>query len=130
MTPRLIMAILSTMLEEAAILVIVLWGLPQMGVSVPLPGIIAIMALWVVFSVAIYRIGSRALGRKPVLGLPAMIGSRGMAVSPLAPGGVVKIKGELWEAVSDGNKIEAGEEVSVIGQHALKLIVRRLANEE
>jgi len=125
MSARLILAIVSTLLEEAALVVIVLWGLPQIGIHIPLAGLIAMMVAWGVFSVFTYRIGSRALRRKPVTGLPAMIGSRGKVVSPLAPKGVIRIKNELWEAKSVGRKINAGEEVMVVGQEGLRLVVRK-----
>ena len=130
MTPRLIMAIFSTLLEEAAIVVVVLWGLPELGVSIPLAVLITIMVVWGVISVVMYRVGSRALERKPLIGLPDMIGSRGKAVNLLAPSGMVKIKSELWEAVSDDGEIEAGEEISVVGQEDLKLTVRKAGSRE
>ena len=122
---RLILAIVSTLLEEAALVVVVLWGLPQVGIYIPLAGLIAMMVAWGALSVFTYRKGSQALKRKPVFGLPAMIGGRGKVVRPLAPNGVVKIKNELWEAKSDGRKIKAGEEVTVLGQDGLRLIVRK-----
>ena len=125
MSGRLILAILSTLLEEAALVVIVLWGLPQLDIHIPLPGLIAVMVAWGVVSVITYRMGSRALRRKPVTGLPAMIGSRGKVVSPLAPRGVIRIKNELWEATSAGRKINAGAEVTVVGQDGLRLVVRK-----
>ena len=126
MTARLILAIVSTIFEEAALVVIVLWGLPQIGIHVPLPGLIVLVVAWGAVSVIIYRMGSRALRRKPVTGLPGMIDSKGKVVSPLAPNGVVRIKGELWEAKSAGNRrIKAGEEVIVVGQDSLKLVVRK-----
>ena len=70
MTGRLIIAIISTVLEEAAIVVVVLFGLPQLGINMPLAGLIALMVVWLVWSVIIYRIGSRALRRKPLDILP------------------------------------------------------------
>ncbi len=117
------LAIVSTLLEEAAIVVIVLWGLPQLGIHIPLAGFIAIMVAWVAFAVFTYRMGSRALKKKPVVGLPTMIGSKGKVVNPLAPEGIIRIKGELWEATSVGGNIDNGEEVTVVGQDGLKLIV-------
>ena len=119
---RLIMAIISTILEETAIVVIVLWALPEIGVHIPLPGLIGLMLAWGVFSVTIYRAGSRALRRKPVM--PDMVGSRGKVMSPLVPEGLVKIKGELWVAKSAGGEIEPGREVIVEAQDRLKLVVR------
>ena len=125
MTARLVLAIISTFLEEAAIVVIVLWGLPQLGIQIPLAGLIALMVAWLAFSVFTYQMGSRALRRKPVVGLPAMVGSKGKVVSPLAPEGLVRIKGELWVAKSTSGRIDIGEEVIVVGQDGLKLIVHK-----
>ena len=123
MITRLIFAIVSTLLEEAALVVIVLWGLPELGIHIPLPGLIALMVVWGAISVITYRIGSRALGKKAVAGLPAMVGTKGKVVSPLAPKGVVRIKGELWEATSSGTNVDVGEEVVVVGEEGLKLVV-------
>lgn len=124
MTIRLILAIVSTLLEEAALVVIVLWGLPQLGIETPLGVLIAVMVAWAAFSIFLYQAGSRALRRKPVA-LSVMIGSKGKVVNPLAPAGLIKIKDELWEAESVGGKIDTGKEVMVIGQDGLKLFVRR-----
>ena len=125
MSGRLVLAIVSTLIEEAAIVAIVRWGLPQIDVHIPLWGLIVLMVAWLVYSVTTYRMGSRALRRKPVAGLADMVGSKATVVSPLAPEGLVRIKGELWVAKSVGHKIEAGEEVIVVGQDGLKLAVRR-----
>ena len=125
MSVRLLIAIFSTLLEEAALVVIALWGLPQLGIEIPLGGLITVVVVWAVAAVFIYQTGSRALKKKPIVGLPAMIGSRGKAVSPLAPGGFVRVKGELWEAKSASGSIDIGEEVTVVEQDALRLVVRK-----
>ena len=125
MNVRLIFAIVSTILEEAALVVIVLWGLPQLDIEIPLAGLIALMAVWGAYSVIAYRIGSRALRKKATVGLPTMVGTKGKVVSPLAPKGVVRIKGELWEATSSGESIDVGEEIIVVGQDGLSLTVLR-----
>ena len=125
MNARLIVAIISTMLEEAALAVIVLFGLPELGVEIPLAGLIALMVVWLAVSVIIYRIGSRALRRKPLEKLPDMVGSRGRVVSPLAPEGLVRIEGELWMAKSASGKINLGNKVAVVKQDGLRLVVRR-----
>ena len=124
MTGRLILAIISTLLEETAIAVIVLLGLPRLGIYIPLPGLIALMVLWLVYSVVTYRAGSRALRRKPVINIP-VIGSKGKVVSPLVPEGLIKIKSELWVASSAGKKLDVGSEVIVVEQDGLKLVVRK-----
>ena len=107
-------------------MVIVLFGLPQIDIHIPLPGLIVLMIAWAAFSVFVFRMGSRALKRKPVLGLSDMIESKGKVVIPLTPSGVIRIKGELWEARSaGGRRINVGEEVIVVSQDGLKLIVRK-----
>ncbi|MFH1003607.1 MAG: NfeD family protein [Chloroflexota bacterium] len=121
---RLVFAIISTTLEEAALVIIVLWGLPQLGIRLPLGGLIALMVAWGAFSVFIYRMGSRALRQKPTDGLPAMPGGTGKAVTHLDPEGLVSIRGELWVAKSAGGKIESGAAVTVVAQDGLKLTVR------
>ena len=123
MRGRLIIAIVSTSLEEAALAVGVLWGLPKLGIHVPLWVLIMVMVAWAAFTVTTYRMGSRALRKKPVNGLTAMLGSEGEVVRPLVPEGLVRIKGELWRAKSVSGEIDTGEEVIVVGQDRLKLIV-------
>jgi len=124
MMARLILGIISTLLEEAALVAIVLWGLPQIGVHIPLPGLIALMVVWLTYSVITYRMGSRALMKKQLLGLPDMIDSKGKVVSPLAPEGLVRIRGELWVAKLASGEMKSDGEVIVVAQDGLKLVVR------
>jgi len=124
MTARLILSIISTLFEEAAIFVVVRWGLPRLGVQIPLAGLIAVMVLWMVIAVIIYQAGTKALRRKRMIGLPDMVGSQGQIVSPLSPEGLVRIRGELWIAKSAGREMKKGEKVTVVGQESLKLIVQ------
>jgi membrane-bound ClpP family serine protease len=125
MTTRLILAIVGTLLEEAALAALVLWGLPLLGIHLPLYVLVVLMAALAAYAVITYRLGSRALKKKPMVGLPDMVGSKGRVVSRLDPEGLVRIKGELWESKSAGRRINAGEQVTVVGQEGLKLIVRR-----
>jgi len=128
MTARLVMAIFSTLLEEAAMVAVVLWGLPKLGIHIPLWGLIALMVAWGAYAIITYRMGSRALRRKPEILLP-LIGSQGKVVSPLTPEGLVRIKGELWQATSAGGNIDTGEEVTVVGQDGLKLVCQSSTND-
>ena len=124
MTGRLILAIISTILEEVAIVVIVLWGLPQVGIQIPLWGLIIMMVVWAAYSIFTFQMGTRALVKKQIVGLPNMIGTKGKVVSPLTPEGLVRIKGELWVAKSATGEMKPGGEVVVVGQERLKLVVR------
>ena len=125
MKGRLIIAIVSTTLEEAALAVGVLWGLPKLGIHIPLWVLIIVMAAWGAYTVTTYRMGSRALRRKPIVGLLNMVSSKGKVVRSLVPEGLVRIKGELWRAESASGRLDTGEKVTVVGQDGLKLIVRK-----
>ena len=125
MSGRLIIAIVSTTLEEVALAVGVLWGLPKLGIHIPLWVLIIVMLAWGTYTVTTYRMGSRALRKKPVNSLTAMLGSEGEVVSPLVPEGMVRIKGELWRAKSASGRLDTGEKVIVVGQNRLKLTVRK-----
>lgn len=125
MKGRLIIAIVSTTLEETALAVGVLWGLPKFDIHIPLWVLIIVMIAWAVYTVTTYRMGSRALRRKPVHGPAAMLGSEGKVASSLVPEGMVRIKGELWQAKSTSGRMDTGEKVIVVGQDGLKLTVRR-----
>ena len=130
MRGRLVIAIITTSLEEVALLAIWLWGLPRVGIHIPLWVLIVVMLGWGTYTVVTFRMGSRALRRKPVAGLIAMVGSRGKVVSRLAPEGCIRIKGELWWAISADEGINVGEEVTVLRQDRLKLIVCKSGNSD
>ncbi|MFC2012059.1 NfeD family protein [Chloroflexota bacterium] len=124
MKVRLIFAIVSTTLEEVAIVVVARWGLPRININIPVWGLVLIMVAWAAYAVFTFRIGSRALVRRRVNGLTDMIGSMGKVVSTLNPEGLVKIKGELWVAKSTTGEMQPGDEVTVVGQERLKLTVQ------
>ena len=129
MSGRLIIGIVSTLLEISAIAFGILWGLPKIGIDFPLwlSILIAVvlMAVWLAYSVFTYHKGTLALTRGCIIGMPDMIGTEGVVVSRLAPAGMVRIRSELWIAKSAEGEIEQGEKVTVIEQERLKLMVRR-----
>lgn len=121
---RLVIAIVSTIMEEAAALVAVLWLLPKIDIYVPLWVAIPVMIAWAFYSVATFRMGTTALKRKKMIGMADMIGTRGKVYKALAPDGMVKIRGELWAATADNVHLQPGVHVIVTGQERLKLVVR------
>jgi len=122
---RLVLAVVSTGLEELAIWAIWQWLLPELGVNLPVAVLVVVMLGWAVFGVTNFIIISRVLRKQAVVGLPGMLGSRGRVASALIPEGLVRIKGELWTAIAEGGSITVGEEVIVIGEEGLRLKVRR-----
>jgi len=124
-TERLILAIITTSLQEAALFALWGWGLPHFGIELPLYILVLGMIAVLIVSVFAFQIGTRTLSRRAVVGLPDMINGRGKVVSPLSPEGQVIIKGEIWSARSMEGDINRSEEIIVIGQDELKLLVHR-----
>ena len=125
MTGRLIVAIVTTILEEAALVAIVLWGLPEFGIQMPLWGLITLMGLLAANAVFFFTVGSRALRRRPFAGVGSAVGSQAKVVKPLEPEGIVRIGDELWEARITGSHADIGDVVTVMEQDGLKLTVTK-----
>ncbi|MFH1031484.1 MAG: NfeD family protein [Chloroflexota bacterium] len=128
MKGRLIYAVVTTLLEEVALVAVVLWVLPKMGIRIPLLGLGVLVILWLALSVFTFIVGNRALLRKP-LSITDMTGSKGKVVSTLTPEGMVRIQGECWIARASGENIDAGAEIVVVKQDGLKLIVEKIKAE-
>ena len=122
---RMILAVISTALEEITIWIIWRWVLPDFGLNLPVVFLVSIMIAWLVFSVWLFLFTTRVLRKQVQAGLPSMIGTRGKVTHKLNPEGTVKIRGELWSAVAEEGEMEAGTEIIVVGQTSLKLTVRR-----
>jgi len=67
--------IITTLLEEAALVAVVLWLLPTFGLNIPLWGLILMMVALGTYACVTYRLGRNALAREPILSLD--VGSRG-----------------------------------------------------
>ena len=120
---RLIVALLTSLLDEVAILALILWGLPKLGIEVPRPWLVVLILMIGVYAVVTYRLGSRALGRKPLAGLTSMVGMTGRVVRRVDRDGMVSIRGELWQARARKGTIEPGTEVIVTAEEGLRLTV-------
>ena len=118
-----IYSIIGTILEEALLVVIVLWVLPHFNIRIPWWGLAVLAVALAAYACFTYRLGIRALVKKPTIAPDSIIGTEGKVVRPLAPEGLVKVHGELWRAHCDKWELEAGDEVVVVGIDGLKLIV-------
>lgn len=87
------------------------WG-TALGVSIPLGAI----------TIFLMTMAIRARLRKSIIGAQGLVGSTGVARTPLSPEGKVFIEGELWNAVSNG-EVPLGEPVRVRAVHGLVLDV-------
>ncbi len=113
MSARLLAAIISIAIEEGILVAVILFGLPRIGIRLPLFALIMLAVAWAAMSILLYRAGSRALDRKIAVGAEALAGSRGRVVIALEPEGMVRVGGELWRARCDERRMEKGEEVIV-----------------
>ena len=116
--------IISTILEETVLAAVVLWGLPRMGINIPVWLLVLAMILLAGYGAITYRKSRHAMMAPPVAGLASLVGERGKAVSALAPSGTVRVSGETWAADSASGDIEPGSRVVVVGQDRLRLTVR------
>jgi membrane-bound serine protease (ClpP class) len=115
-----VLAIATTLLEEAALAAVVLWLLPRVAINIPLWGLILMMIALGVYGYITYRLGMKALVKKPMISPD--IGSRGRTTTTISPKGYVRIKGELWQA-SSSSTIDAGEEITVVGMEGMTLLI-------
>ena len=116
--------ILVLLLDEVAALLLLLLVLWIFGIQIPLPIIIVIALLLGGLAFIIQRAVIPALHKKRITGSEGMIGLTGEVIKPLTPVGMVRVGDEYWKAKSDGEKIEAGEEVEILGLKGLTLTVR------
>ncbi len=80
-----------------------------------------------VFFIFIINAVVRGQKRPAVTGSEGLLGATGVAVTPLDPGGTVLIEGEHWQALAEGERVAAGEEVKVVAVTGLKLQVKRVS---
>ncbi|UCD22037.1 MAG: NfeD family protein [Chloroflexota bacterium] len=93
------------------------------------PIIIAIV-LAVAFIIFIIYAIVKGQRRKLSAGVEDMIGKEAVAQTPLNPTGTVLAEGELWTAIAEDSKIEAGEEVTITKVEGLKLWVTKKSKEK
>jgi membrane-bound serine protease (ClpP class) len=115
-----VLTIVTSLLEEAALVAVLLWLLPRFGINIPLWGLILMMVALGVYNYITYRLGMKALVKKPMISPD--IGSRGRTTTPISPKGYVRVNGELWQA-SSSSTIDAGKEIAVVGIEGMTLLI-------
>jgi membrane-bound serine protease (ClpP class) len=100
------------------------------GVSVALWAVVMVSLVIVVFAVIALALILRLRNRSVTTGQEGLVGRLAEVRSRLAPDGMVFVDGALWRAYSEDGEIEVGELVQVVSAHDLRLIVRRMAQEQ
>lgn len=116
--------VLASLADDAAIALLILLVLWLLGLPISPAIIIFIVALFAASALIMHKLIIPALRRKKTTGAEGMIGLEGKVVEPLAPQGLVVVKGERWRAISAGENIAAGDNVEVVGLDGLTLRVK------
>ena len=125
MNARLIIAIITSLIDEVIIVAIIVWILPRFNIRIPLWGIVLIAIAFVIYAAFSFIIVTRVLRKRLLPGQCDMVGTAGRVVTPLNDEGFVRIEGELWKSRAEKSPIEAGVDVLVIAQEGFRLKVRR-----
>ena len=118
-----IYSLISTIIEEIAIAVLLLWILPAFGVKVPPWVVAAVLACFAVYCYIMYRVGHPTVLYGGVTGPDAIVGSTGTVETIDQPEIYVRVQGELWKASCPGSELKAGDEVIVTAIDGLSLTV-------
>jgi len=91
-----------------------------------------IIAIVLAVAFIIFIIYAIVKGQKLKLsaGVEDMIGKEAVVQTTLDPRGTVLAEGELWTAIAEDSKIEAGEEVTITKVEGLKLWVTKKSTEK
>ena len=121
LNPRILVAIIASLIDEIVLVVMVVWVLPRLGVAVP---------VWLVILLAIMFLVAGAwtlvvVRKRPNLGFENQLGVKAEAVTRIGKKGLVRIGRENWAARTEEIEIEPGTQVVVVGQNALILSVVR-----
>ena len=116
--------VVGALLKLAALVAIAVWGLPQIGIVIPLWAVGLIGAALMGQSYYSHLIAVRLRKKKPVAGPETMTGRRCVVVRSLAPHGYVRVDGELWQATSSDGVLEEGAEAIVEALDGLRLVVK------
>jgi membrane-bound serine protease (ClpP class) len=95
------------------------WAMASLSWSV----IITVVGVSALFFLFVVGMGLKAQQVKPAMGLEAMIGETGQALSELNPKGTVRMHGEIWKAFSAEGLIPEGNKVIVTGFQNMTLQV-------
>jgi membrane-bound serine protease (ClpP class) len=95
-------------------------------ISISWAVIFAVTAVTALFFLFVAGMGLKAQRAKPVIGIDTFIGKKGEAINALEPKGIIKVNGEIWNAVSLSGKLDAGEKIIVREIKNLTLYVEKV----
>jgi len=117
----LVYAVVTSIVEMAVLLAVLLWVLPSVGVIVPPAFTAAMVSVLAATSIVLTHLNLKAIARRPIRSPD--VGVRAIVVRSLAPKGYVRVGNELWPALCETASGERGREVAVVRMEGLRLIV-------
>ncbi len=89
--------------------------------------VVGVTVFTALFFVVGLGLAIRVQRRRPTTGAEGLIGEEGVVTASLTPEGTVKVRGEIWKAVSEGN-IETGSKVKVKAVNGMVVNVEEIEN--
>jgi membrane protein implicated in regulation of membrane protease activity len=88
-----------------------------------------LFTLWVIKDIALYPFVRTAYDSDIKTGVAQLVGEKGVAQEWLDPHGMVRVRGELWQAEAEPSeqRIEPNSEIRVTSARGLTLVVSREA---
>jgi len=115
-------AIVTSLLELAALLAVLLWVLPAAGVLVPPGFVILSTAILTAVSAVLTYLNLKAIRLRPVRSPD--VGADAVVVRSLTPEGYVRVGNELWPARCETGDVARGRKVSIVRMDRLRLVVK------
>jgi membrane-bound ClpP family serine protease len=107
-----------------ALVLAVIWALTSSARSAEAAWwLVALCAVACAGGVLVAGAALRQRLRGSLVGLPELRGTTGVAVTELAPAGIVRVAGENWSARSVSGPLQAGAPVHVLGVRGVRLDV-------
>jgi membrane-bound serine protease (ClpP class) len=97
---------------------------PDPGLRIPLGTLLPAAAVMAAGTILLVRLVVQSQRRVAVTGESGLVGQHGVADTPLAPEGWVRVLGERWRGVADG-PVGPGDDVTVTSVEGLTLHVRK-----
>lgn len=117
--------VLVLLLDEAAVLLLVIVALRFFEIAIPLPVVIVLLLILGILVFIIHLAVISSFHKKTVTGSEAMVGTQGRVVRLLNPVGAVFVAGERWKAISVDDTIAVDENVEIVRVEGLTLRVKR-----
>ena len=117
--------VLVLLLDEAAVLLLVIVALRFFDIAIPLPIMIVLALILGILIFIIHVAVISSFHKRTVTGSEGMVGTQGRVVELLKPVGAIFVEGERWKAISVDDTIAVDENVEIVGVEGLTLRVKR-----